>query len=807
MSTRVQLRRGNTSQTSAFTGALAEITVDTDLNTLVIHDGVTPGGTYLTTATSTIPISDKANLAFNNAASASTYANTGINNAASASTYANSAFYNAASASTYANTALNNAASASTYANTGIDIAQASFNAANNVMPQIQPSFDAANTGINNAASASTYANTGINNAASASTYANTGINNAASASTYANTGINNAASASEYANTGINNAASASTYANTGIDIAQASFNAANNVMPQIQPSFDAANSASTYANTALNNAASASTYANTGINNAASASTYANTGINNAASASEYANTKVNKSGDTITGPIIISNTGTGALQVAGTVTIEKDLNVSGNVFISGGATTISSNNLTITDPIIYLAEGNIANTSDIGIVGNITNGHYYHTGLVRDHLDGTWKFFSNVIAEPTTTVDFSEANTIYDVVKVGGIISPSALINGRELGTYTQLAFNQANTGINNAASASLYANNALSYLSSNNTIFADINATQNTNITTATNNAASASLYANNAVRTGFTSISSNGSSITTTANNDTLTITSTTANGINVLHPDTKTIDFGLRNSGVTSGTYGGSTQIPAITIDSFGRITSASNNAISTTISLGAGTGTGSVSGGGTLTISGGTGITTSVSGSTYTINNSGVTSVTGTAPVISSGGATPAISMAAATTSVSGYLTSTDWTTFNGKQAALGYTPANLTGATFTGNINVPSITTNTSSYLTSTSFTTASTVQVAIDTLATATYRSAKYEIQMTSATSYHVIELRVVHDGTSVLLNQYGEMFTGSSLGTFDSTITAGTLSLLFTGTNAITTIKLVRTALVV
>ena len=48
------------------------------------------------------------------------------------------------------------------------------------------------------------------------------------------------------------------------------------------------------------------------------------------------------------------------------------------------------------------------------------------------------------------------------------------------------------------------------------------------------------------------------------------------------------------------------------------------------------------------------------------------------VTSVTGTAPVVSSGGTTPAISMAAATGSVNGYLTSTDWTTFNSKQAAL---------------------------------------------------------------------------------------------------------------------------------
>jgi len=67
-----------------------------------------------------------------------------------------------------------------------------------------------------------------------------------------------------------------------------------------------------------------------------------------------------------------------------------------------------------------------------------------------------------------------------------------------------------------------------------------------------------------------------------------------------------------------------------------------------------------------SVAGG--LTLSGG--VLTGASGT--------VTSVTGTAPVVSSGGTTPAISMAAATASVNGYLTSTDWTTFNGKQAAL---------------------------------------------------------------------------------------------------------------------------------
>ena len=57
------------------------------------------------------------------------------------------------------------------------------------------------------------------------------------------------------------------------------------------------------------------------------------------------------------------------------------------------------------------------------------------------------------------------------------------------------------------------------------------------------------------------------------------------------------------------------------------------------------------------------------------------------VTSVSGTAPIsVATGTSTPAISIAQATTSTNGYLSSTDWNTFNGKQAALGFTPYNAT-------------------------------------------------------------------------------------------------------------------------
>ena len=44
MARQIQLRRGTTTQTDAFTGALAEVTVDTDKDTVVVHDGSTAGG-------------------------------------------------------------------------------------------------------------------------------------------------------------------------------------------------------------------------------------------------------------------------------------------------------------------------------------------------------------------------------------------------------------------------------------------------------------------------------------------------------------------------------------------------------------------------------------------------------------------------------------------------------------------------------------------------------------------------------------------------------------------------------------------
>ena len=175
-----------------------------------------------------------------------------------------------------------------------------------------------------------------------------------------------------------------------------------------------------------------------------------------------------------------------------VFGSVTITTDLNVNGNVYLSGNVTTVSSNNLSVNDPLIYLSQDNPANLQDIGIVGHFTSNKYQHTGIARDATDGVWKLFSNVSAEPTTTIDFS-SDVIYDPLKVGSIITSNAvfsvangtapfsvvsntivsnlnadLLDGQHGTYYTDLtgsAFGQANTGISVGQAAFAKANTVL------------------------------------------------------------------------------------------------------------------------------------------------------------------------------------------------------------------------------------------------------------------------------------------------------------------------------------------------------
>jgi len=92
-----------------------------------------------------------------------------------------------------------------------------------------------------------------------------------------------------------------------------------------------------------------------------------------------------------------------------------------------------------------------------------------------------------------------------------------------------------------------------------------------------------------------------------------------------ATAANVSFNGTANVELNVILATVNSniGTYGNTTTIPSITVDAKGRITAISNNTIATSFTVSGNTGSGSQSGGGTLTIEGnGTGINTTVTGS-----------------------------------------------------------------------------------------------------------------------------------------------------------------------------------------
>jgi hypothetical protein len=79
-----------------------------------------------------------------------------------------------------------------------------------------------------------------------------------------------------------------------------------------------------------------------------------------------------------------------------------------------------------------------------------------------------------------------------------------------------------------------------------------------------------------------------------------------------------------------------------------------------------------------------------------------------------------------------------------------------------------------------------------TTATTQVAIHTFAAATFRSARFTVQVTNSTdsTYHLTEILMIHDGTTPSITEYGTIFTGSAEATFDADISSGNVRLLAT-----------------
>lgn len=98
--------------------------------------------------------------------------------------------------------------------------------------------------------------------------------------------------------------------------------------------------------------------------------------------------------------------------------------------------------------------------------------------------------------------------------------------------------------------------------------------------------------------------------------------------------------------------------------------------------------------------------------------------------------------------------------------------------------------------------------SATTTTTDQTSIDSFSASTYRSAKYQVQITRGSEYQVTEISIVHDGTDSYGTEYATLKTGSTLATFSTDVSGGNVRLLATPASTSSTVfKFTKTTIVV
>jgi hypothetical protein len=128
------------------------------------------------------------------------------------------------------------------------------------------------------------------------------------------------------------------------------------------------------------------------------------------------------------------------------------------------------------------------------------------------------------------------------------------------------------------------------------------------------------------------------------------------------------------------------------------------------------------------------------------------------------------------------------------DWSSITSKPTTLaGY---GITDAlSVSSNASMPLAQGDISSSTLTTSSTTAGQI---VASVSSSTYRSVKFLVQVTSGASYHTTEILVIHDGTTAYATEFGTVYTGASLATFDADVSGGLLRLLVKPTYAVTTV---------
>ena len=186
-------------------------------------------------------------------------------------------------------------------------------------------------------------------------------------------------------------------------------------------------------------------------------------------------------------ITNPTESSSVSTGSFITAGGAGIAGNLNVGGDITcvgdftVNGTFTTTGTDSLAVTDPFIFLANNNPGDTYDSGVITQFYDGaNIRYSGYFRDITDAKYKLFTNLLTQPTTTVDTTDPSFRYT-----DLILANLSATGNVAGTYL-LGNGSLLTGISTTSSNIFNANTSVAIAAVNANVNMVINSVQIANV---------------------------------------------------------------------------------------------------------------------------------------------------------------------------------------------------------------------------------------------------------------------------------------------------------------------------------
>jgi len=297
---------------------------------------------------------------------------------------------------------------------------------------------------------------------------------------------------------------------------------------------------------------------------------------------------------------------------VDAQGRVTSASNVSISTSFGIAGDTGTDTFNvgeTLTVSGTANEIETAVTNNTVTVGLVSNpIISGNLHANGSITTdgdlQIDGNLTVGGNVVTLSATNLSI-EDNMIY-LNSNSNVSNPDlGFVGNYNDGTYAHTGlFRDASDGRWKFFQGYVPEPDACVYIDTSNTTFQ----------------------LANVEVNTIFGKISGSATSLSTTtyfsANGDASASAVAYNGNANV------NLSLTLANTAVTAGTYGDSTHIPQFTVDSKGRVTAASNIAISTFFDLAGDTGSATrIDGGETLSVLGGVGLTSTITANAVTVD------------------------------------------------------------------------------------------------------------------------------------------------------------------------------------